>query len=73
MARVLLGNLLYPFSDEGWECECVYENMRKIAAWGKLGGMKGKDLLRANFHSAKVWGKKRHPAQQLHHNDPLVT
>lgn len=56
MARIRLGNLLYPFSDGG--CECVCENMRKITAWGKLGGMKGKDLLRANFHSAKVWGKK---------------
>lgn len=63
MARVLLGNLLYPSQTEGETegasvCVCVCENVRQIAAWGELGGMdgvlQGKDLLRANFHSAKV-------------------
>lgn len=60
MARALLGNLLYPSQTEGGGgCECVRENVRQIAAWGELGGgkdgvLQGKDLLRANFHSAKV-------------------
>ena len=60
MGRVLFGNLLYPSQTEESGCVCVREreNVRQIAAWGEIGGMEGvlqgKDLLRANFHSAKV-------------------
>lgn len=81
MARELLGNLLYPSqTEEDGGCVCVWECetdrcMGRAAGgvvYGVLGGM---DLLRAYFHSAKVWEKKTtneklHPAQLLHHNDP---
>ena len=66
MARALLGNLLYPSQTEGdGECECVRRGREceTDSCMGKAEGvdrvLQGKDLLRANFHSAKIWEKKQ--------------
>lgn len=72
MARVRLGTLLYPSQTVGDVCEFETDNCMRELRWGLMETYKGKNLLRANFHSAKVWEKTTNEnlllVQQLHHN-----